>query len=172
MESRDETQPRGLSEARRKLIRETIEKIEADNARLCAERNARRWKDERDPEEYERQKAHQRSQYADARDGSVRPYEKIEAATKTEHKEKAQARDATRQKKHYDGMSPAERQAKSDRTADAAWCARRRAEGMSEDQIQAALDTRIIERNAKRVAKEQEAAEDAAMRALPTFGIV
>lgn len=172
MESRDETQRRGLPDHMRKLIREIREKIEADNARLSAERNARRWKDERDPEEYERQKAHQRRQYADERGGSVRPYEKIEAATKTEHREKAQARDAARKKKRYDAMSPAERQAKSDRTADAAWCARRRAEGMSEDEIQAALDTRIIERNAKRVAKDQEAADEAAMRALPAFGIV
>ena len=155
MEPEEEKKPRGLSEARRKLIREVRAKIEADNARLRPERNARRWKSERDPEEYERQKERQRQEYAEARGGSVRPYSRIEASTRTEHKEKALARDADRQKRRYGDMSPAERQAKSDRVADAAWIARREKQGMSEEEIRTALAARIVERDAKRAASAQ-----------------
>ncbi|MBW7056984.1 hypothetical protein KY389_09795 [Paracoccus bogoriensis] len=172
MESQDETQTRGLSETRKKLIRDYLQKIEADNARQRDERNARRWKAERDPEEYERQKAKQRHQYADAQGGSVRSYSKIEATTRTEHAEKAKARDAARQKARYHAMTPAERQAKSDQIADKRFVERRREKGIPEDLIQAALAVRIREREAERAAKAQQETDEAAMRALATYGIM
>ncbi|NYS26399.1 hypothetical protein HUK65_15540 [Rhodobacteraceae bacterium 2376] len=145
----------GLSETMRNLIREYLAKLEADNERKCAERNALRWKSQRDPEDYERQKERQRQEYAEAQGGSVRPYSKIEASSVSEHKEKALARDADRQKRRYEDMSPADRQAKSDRAADEAWIARRQKRGMSDEEINSALAARIVERNARRAASLQ-----------------
>lgn len=166
----EEEKPRGMPEHLRSLVRKTKAKIEADNARLREERNARRWKSERDPEEYERQKERQRKEYAEAQDGSVRPYAKIEATTVSDHKEKARKRDADRQRKRYDNMSPPERRAKSDSIADKRWMDRCRKKGMSEDEIQAALTARIIERDAKRASSAQ-LDEDEEMKKNPVYGM-
>lgn len=108
------------------LMRGWNAKTKAENEILRAERNARRWKAERDPIEYENQKAKQRSQYAQNKTEPVRPYVKIIATTKKDHAEKQKVRDAERQQKRYSKMTPAERQAKSDLTAEFAWIERRR----------------------------------------------
>ena len=152
MEPVEEQKPRGMPEYLRKVVRDIKAKIEADNALLRDERNARRWKSERDPEEYALQKELQRQEYAEAKGGSVRPYTKIEATTVAEHQEKARKRDAERQKERYNNMSPAERQAKSDSIANKRFMNRCREKGMSEDEIQIALNARIVEREAKRAA--------------------
>ena len=172
MEPEEEQKPRGMPEYLRNLVRETKAKIEADNARLCEERNARRWKSERDPEEYALQKERQRQEYAEAQGGSVRPYAKIEATTVIEHKEKARKRDADRQKERYNNMSPSERQAKSDRIANKRLIDRCRKKGMSEDEIQAALNAKIIEREDTRAASaQQDKDEDEEMKKNPFFGM-
>lgn len=127
-------------------------------------RNARRWKSERSQAEYEAQKERQRRQYKPRSGGAVRSYEKIEAATKEEHDQLAKARDAERQRGKYASMSLADRQAESDRKADRAWLARRRAKGMAEDVLMAAFAAHVEDRQAKRTAQAQDQAEEAAMR--------
>ncbi|MFA7433929.1 MAG: hypothetical protein WCZ72_09465 [Gemmobacter sp.] len=157
----------------RRAVREAIQrKIAADNEREREARNARRWKVERDPAEYERQKERQRQQYIPKHGGPVRPYEKIVATTKAEREEQAKARHAEREKNRYASMTPAERQAKSDRVADEAWAARRRDKGVPEDIIQAGLAIRIQEREAKRAVQAQVETAEEAMRNLPHFGMM
>lgn len=165
-----EEKPQGKS-ARRAMIEATIAKIKADNERERAARNARRWKAERDPVEYAAQKDRQRRQYQDRKDGPVRPYAKIIASTKDEHHDQAQARDAERKAKGRAAMSPAERQADTDRKADRQWVDRRREKGISEEVIQAGLIARIQERDARRAVEAQAEADDAAMKEGPTYGM-
>lgn len=169
MESEEKTQARIARVAMRNAI---ISKIAADNARDREARNARRWKVERDPLEYEAQKERQRREYQ-PRDGvAVRSYEKITAATEADHENEAKARQAKREAKRYAGMTPAQKQAKSDATAEKNWQDRRREKGVPEELIQAGLIIYIQEREAKRAAKALIDAAEAEMRANPTFGMM
>jgi hypothetical protein len=158
-------------QARRAIIQRFLDDTKARNEAERATRNARRWKEERDPVEYEQQKKKQRGEYAHKIGGPVRSYEKIPATSKAEHKELAKKRDAERQKGRYANLTPAERQAKSDAAAEKAWIERRRNKGVPEDAIQAALIIYLQERYAKRAAKAQASEEEAAMRESPTYGI-
>ena len=146
--------------------------IKAANERDRAARNARRWNAERDPLDYAAQKERQRSQYQ-PRDGvAVRSYVKIAAATEADHASEAKARQAKREAKRYAGMTPAQKQAKSDATAEKNWQDRRREKGVPEELIQAGLIIYIQEREAKRAAKALADAAEAEMRADPKFGMM
>jgi hypothetical protein len=144
----------------RSAAQSIVDRIKADNERVRSERNARRWKAERDPVEYERQKERQRQNYADGFGRScdlaeqpVRSYQKIPAVTKEEHLEQAKSRDAARQKARYDSLTPAERQAESDAKADRRFVKLRLSKGIPEDEIKAQLVARIAEREVARAAK-------------------
>lgn len=161
MESDEESQ--GLTAQARALAKAISDRIKAQNEADRSARNARRWKAERDPAEYEAQKERQRRQYQ-PRGEAVRPYAKIIAGTAEEHDDLAKARDADRQRGKYASLSPADRQAKSDRIADEAWLARRRNNGMSEEALAAAFAVRVQDRAAKRVAQSQAEADELALR--------
>lgn len=162
MESDEESQ--GLTPRARALADGISDRIKAQNEADRQARNARRWKAERDPAEYEAQKERQRRQYQPRGGDTARPYAKIIAGTAEERNDLAKARDAVRQRGKYASMSQDERQAKSDRIADEAWQARRREKGMSEDALIAALAVRIQDRAAKRIAQLQAEAEELALR--------
>ena len=168
MESEEESQPRNV---RRTLIKAFIAKVEADNAEARATRNARRWKTERDPIDYEAQKDRQRRQYQTEKGEPVRSYDKIIAGTKEERGEVAKARDAERKGRTRAAMSPEERQADSDRKADRQWVERRRAKGVPEEVIQAELIIRLQDRATDRLEKAQAADDEARMKALPNYGM-
>lgn len=168
MESEEKTQARIARVAMRNTI---ISKIAADNARDREARNARRWKAERDPLEYEAQKQRQRREYQPRDGDAVRSYEKITAATEADHESEVKARHAKREAKRYAGMTAEQKQAKSDEAADRAWQDRRREKDIPEELIQAGLIIRIQERAAKRNVKAQAEAEQAAMRDDPSFGL-
>lgn len=155
--------------ALRALMQATSDRIKAENEQMREARNARRWKAERDPLEYEAQKERQRREYQPRGGGPVRSYEKLTGATKAEREDEAKARHAEREAKRYAALTPDEKQAKSDRIADDAWIARRRDKGIPEEIIQAGLIVRLQEREVKRAMKAQEEAEEAAWRNLPHF---
>lgn len=162
MESDEKSQ--GLTPQARALAEAISDRIKAQNDTDRQARNARRWKAERDPAEYEAQKERQRRQYQPRGGEAVRPYAKIIAGTAKEHDKLAKARDADRQRGKYASLSPADRQAKSDKIADEAWLARRRKKGMPEDALIAALAVHIQNRTAKRIAQSQAEAEELALR--------
>lgn len=125
-------------DARKKLIDTVQDKraqIVADNEAAKAERNARRWKRERDPVEYEKQKTAQREAYAAqiaAEEGrEVRAYVRVPGTTREEHEENAKARDAARKR---EARSRASQEAK-DRDADNRAVRRWRKKGWTEAQI-------------------------------------
>lgn len=168
MESAEESQ---VPAWRSPQVQAVLDGIKAANERACEARNAARWKAERDPVAYEAQKARQRDQYQ-PRDGvAVRSYEKITAPTKADREAEAAARHAQREAKRYAGMTPAEKQAKSDQIADKAWLARKRERGIPEDIIQASFIARLQEREAARAAKARVDQAEAEMRALPHWNI-
>lgn len=90
-----------------KLVREKRTQIAADNARLKDERNALRNKAERDPVEYEKQKADQKAAYAEmiaATEGrKVRAYAVVPGKTRSEHDQNARDRDAARKRDERKG---------------------------------------------------------------------
>lgn len=167
MESEEESQ---VSFDRRAVIEATIAKIKADNERERAARNARRYKAERDPVEYEAQKVRQRSEYQAGKDRPVRSYEKIIASTAEELQQITRARNAAQKAKGRAAMTPSERQADNDTKVERRWVERRRAKGIPEEVIQAAFIVYIQERDARRAMEAQAEAEDAAMKADPMFG--
>lgn len=164
--------PQPNKTALRALMQATSDRIKAENEQKREARNARRWKAERNPLDYEAQKERQRSQYQPKNGISARSYKKLTGATKAEREDEAKARHAEREAERYAGMSPDEKQAKSDETADRAWMKRRRDKGIPEEVIQAEFIVHMQEREAKRAMKAQEEAEEAAWRNLPHHGIV
>ena len=136
---------------RRALIKATRQKIEADNLARKDERNARRWKAERDPEEYDQQKAGQREEYAqmirETEGRDVRAYTKVPGQTPAERAENRRKRKAERQRKNWANASQAEKDAKADRV----WIARQRKKGLSEAEIEAGLAKRRADREGDRV---------------------
>jgi hypothetical protein len=168
MESGEESQVRAR---RRELAQAASARIKSENEADRAARNARRWKAERNPAEYEAQKERQRREYQPLGGGPVRPYVKITASTKTERAELAKARDAERHRGKYAVMPPEERQSVSDRKADRLWLERRRAKGVAEDILVAALAVRVQQREALRAAKAVDDADEAAMKSHQTYGM-
>lgn len=130
----------------RELVKAKRDQIAAENEAERAERNKRRWKAERDPVEYEKQKAAQREEYAAkiATEGGreVRSYEMVPGKTRAEHDANAKARDAARKRDERGKAS----QEKKDAEADRKWAARQRQKGWSEEQIQQGLDKRADDR--------------------------
>lgn len=118
-----------------KLAREKREQIAADNSAKRAANNARRWKAERDPDEYEKQKADQKAAYADmiadTEGREVRAYVTVPGETRSEHDQNARDRDAARKR---DERKNASQEAK-DRDADRKWSNRKRKAGWTEEQI-------------------------------------
>ncbi|MEQ8400513.1 MAG: hypothetical protein RIE24_03625 [Silicimonas sp.] len=113
--------------------------IKADNESAKAERNARRWKTERDPAEYEQQKENQREQYAAAvladQGREVRAYHKIDAKTKAEREKIVQERAAKRMQRNRMKAS----QDTKDREADRKFRKRKEAAGWTAEEIAAGL---------------------------------
>ncbi|KAA8606027.1 hypothetical protein AL036_16405 [Salipiger aestuarii] len=152
----------GVSPALRQLAADARATIVRENAALKAERNARRYKAERDPLKYETQKANQREEYAariaDTEGREVRAYCKVPGKTLAEHDENAKARDASRKRAERGNAT----QAQKDAQADAKWLKRQRARGASEADIAAGL--------AKRAAGRTVEGEAEGYEANPNFG--
>ena len=137
------------TDARPKLA-ESIKKKRAniadENERLRSERNARRWKAERDPVEYEKQKAGQRDEYEAkvmAKEGrEVRAYLKVPGATKAEREENAKRRHAEKERERWSKVS----QDKKDEKADKVQSARMRKAGFSEGEIAQEMTKRAEKR--------------------------
>lgn len=131
-------------------LAETIKKkradIAAENERLKSVRNSRRWKSERDPAEYEKQKADQRAAYAakvGAEEGrEVRAYMKVPGKTRAEHEENAKKRHAEKERDRWSKVS----QDKKDKKADDVFAARKRKAGWTEERIAQELDKRAADR--------------------------
>lgn len=139
---------------RRAKLLETVRrgraKIAAANDAARAERNAQRWKAERDPDEYQKQLERQRAEYAakiKTEEGrEVRAYQKVPGATKAEREENRRARAAERMRESREN-SPRETK---DKDADRKWVARQRKKGLTEEEIEAGLERRREERQAER----------------------
>lgn len=127
-------------------IKKKREDIAAENERLKSERNARRWKSERDPAEYEKQKAGQRDEYAakilNEEGREVRAYLKVPGATRGEREANAKQRHAEKQRDRWSKVSQDEKDRKNDKV----WAGRKRKAGWTEEQIATALVERSIER--------------------------
>jgi hypothetical protein len=165
---------RAMNPHQRAMIKEFQAKVKMENAELCAERSARRYKAERDPVEYEAQKVKQRAEYAaqaKAEGREVRSYEKIKAQTKVEKKTKVKTRHAEKEKERHAKLSPEEKQAISDRSGENRFKRQKSKAGWSEAEIQAGLVIFIEKREAKRKAANKAAAEKAALEVLPDFGV-
>lgn len=124
------------------LVKTERAKILAENLAAKEERNARRWKLERDPVEYEKQKAEQRREYEEtirANEGrEVRTYHKVPGETPAEREANRRKRKAARQRKGWANASQAAKDAKADRV----WATRQRKRGKSEAEIEAGLEAR------------------------------
>lgn len=116
--------------------------VEAENERLRTERNARRFKAERDPVEYAKQKVEQREQYAAEiaknEDREVRSYLKIEAANKIERDVIRKERNAETKRKSRANATPEDRAARADKV----WEQRAIKRGLTQDQIAEGLAKR------------------------------
>ncbi|MDD9730443.1 hypothetical protein PVW46_11035 [Mameliella sp. AT18] len=88
--------PKLTPEEQSLLLQAAIAKISAENERLRAARNSRRWRAERDPVEYEEQKVRQRAEYAkviaETEGREVRPYMHIQGDTPAEREANRKAR--------------------------------------------------------------------------------
>lgn len=128
------------------VVKAKRDQIAADNQAAKAARNARRWKVERDPGEYEKQKANQREAYAaqiEAEEGrEVRTYVKVPGSTRAEHEENAKARDAERKRNERSRAT----QNQKDADADKKWAARQRKKGRTDEQINEGLGQRATDR--------------------------
>lgn len=131
-------------------LAETIKKKRSDiiteNERLKSERNSRRWKEERDPAEYEKQKADQRAEYAAkvaTEEGrEVRAYLKVPGTTRAEREANAKQRHAEKQRDRWSKVSQDEKDKKNDKV----WASRKRKAGWTQEQIAKGLVERAVER--------------------------
>lgn len=127
-------------------MKDTVIQIADENERLKSERNARRYKAERDPIEYERQKAGQRAEYAvqiaEEQGRSVRAYEKIPGKTRAEHDQNSRQRRAERERERR----AAQDQSEKDKRADHVWAKRKREAGWTSDEIRKGLEERAEKR--------------------------
>ncbi|MDO6521289.1 hypothetical protein Q4578_06805 [Shimia thalassica] len=116
-------------------VREKREQIAADNARNKAERNARRYKAERDPDEYEKQKKDQKAEYADmiaeTEGREVRAYVVVPGETRSEKDQNARQRHAEKERKRWANASQEQKDKKNDKV----WCSRKGKAGWSEERI-------------------------------------
>lgn len=168
----DDTQGRkGLHPRLLDHVRDTRAKIEKENAEARDARNAKRWKAERDPIEYEAQKAKQRADYAAEKGGVVRPYEKIEGKARDEHDENAKKRHAAKEQKRYAKLSAVAKQAKSDQSSDNRFKRKKKKAGWSDERIQAELVIVQEKRQKRREAKMKADAEQAALEAQKSYGM-
>ncbi len=134
----------------RKKLRElaiaTQEAIAAENEARRVARNARRYREERDPVEYENQKAKQRDEYeakVETEEGrKVRRYVKVPGKTRAEHDENARAREADRKRASRANTD----QADKDREADRKWEGRMREKGWTDGEIAQGLAERQTNR--------------------------
>jgi len=124
-----------------KAMQEFKKRLKEDNERLCSERNSRRWRHERNPVDYEKQKLKQREAYQDlildTEARPVRSYIKVPGRGPQKVEER-KARNAERMRKQR-ALQTAE-----DRTADAdrKWASRKRDAGWSEPAIAEGLEAR------------------------------
>lgn len=134
-------------------MRKKMREIEAENLSLKAERNARRWKAERDPVAYEAQKVAQRERYRleDAKGRDVRTYRPVIGDTKEQRHLNAKARDAQRKVVERANAS----QDKKDAEADRKWKLRKRKAGWTNTQIEIGMTTRLAERERRPLPDEQ-----------------
>lgn len=149
-----------IGEARLKLTKDFRERVAAENDAKRKARNSRRWKAERDLEEYEKQKARQRAEYSLDKGGNVRAYEAVPGDTKAERQANRLARDAARKKAKRQQAD----QKTKDRDADRKFALRKRNEGWDESSIAQAIERRIADRRFDRLASA-EYEED------PDFGV-
>lgn len=156
--------PRNIKGDLRQAIEQAQAKIIAENEAKRVERNARRWREQRDPVEYNRQKIKQRADYAAqiaADEGrEVRAYAPVLGKTRAEHDENAKARDAARKRA---SRSKAD-QVQKDKDADRTWTRRMRKNGWTDQQIAQGLAKRAADRYYRR--PEPVAYEDN-----PNFGL-
>lgn len=140
--SPDPDAPKKLREA----VKAKRDQIAADNEAAKATRNARRWKRERDPVEYEKQKIGQREAYAakiEAEEGrEVRAYAKVPGKTREEHDDNARQRHAERERERRANATQVEK----DAAADKKWAARQRKKNVPEEQIADGLAKRAADR--------------------------
>lgn len=133
---------------RRKTMREWNANLKAENERLKPVRNALRWKTERDPVAYEKQKADQRAEYAAKveaeQDREVRAYEPVPGATDAERQTNRLRRRADEQALRRKVASREQKAAQADRK----WLARlrKRKPKWTEAEVQAAFAKRLKER--------------------------
>ncbi|WP_420010467.1 hypothetical protein [Tateyamaria sp.] len=128
--------------------------VKAENQRLKAERNARRWKAERDPIAYEAQKVAQREEYAahiaTTEGRNVRSYEPVAGETVEERDHNRRARKAAADAARNGAKSQAEKDAASDRK----WLARQIKKGATEAECHAGMARRIEDRKHRAVPYE------------------
>ncbi|MCA1777727.1 MAG: hypothetical protein LC676_19605 [Loktanella sp.] len=160
--------PRKINADLRKTIEEKQAKIKAENEAKRRERNARRWREQRDPVEYDRQKAKQRGDYAAqiaADEGrNVRAYTPVPGKTRAEHDKNAKARDAERKRASRKNAD----QAAKDREADRKWERRKRGAGWTDEQIIEGLANLAAKRAADRYYSQPE---PVAYADNPNFGL-
>lgn len=130
----------------REVVKAKRDQIAADNEAAKATRNARRWKRERDPLEYEKQKAGQREAYAakvEAEEGrEVRAYVKVQGKTRAEHDDNARQRHAERERERRANATQAEKDKANDDRSARRW----RKKGWTEEQIAEGLAKRKADR--------------------------
>lgn len=133
-------------EALLRVVKEKRAQIAADNEAAKAERSAHRWREQRDPVEYDKQKEKQREQYANqiaAEEGrEVRAYVKVPGKTRAEHAENAKVRHAEKERARWGNVT----QAKKDEKADKVWSGRKRKKGWTDEQIAQGLAKRANDR--------------------------
>ena len=145
-EAKPEPERNALPVRLMQLMHDKAEQIKADNKRLKNQRNARRWKAERDPAEYERQKAAQREAYrhriSSEEDREIRAYQPVDGKTRQEREANARQRDAERKKAERAGFSQDEK----DREADRKWARRQVNAGKTAEEIETGLAKRVTDR--------------------------
>lgn len=121
-------------------------KIKAENAALKSERNARRWKEERDPIAYEAQKVAQREEYAEqiahTQGRQVRDYVPVVGQDHSEREEVRRNRKAAADAKRTASQTQDEKDAKADRK----WLVRQVKAGKTEEQCKAGMAKRLTDR--------------------------
>jgi hypothetical protein len=131
---------------RRELIADYRGKVASENERNKATRNARRWKEERDPVEYEAQKVQQKVEYAakiaEEEGREVRAYVKVPGKTVEERERNRLARKAEKEAARRSTAPTATKHKNADRM----WIKRKKAAGWTPGRIAEGLAQRHADR--------------------------